>query len=117
MDTTDKQQFLKSLSEQVSESATVQKVYGEPIIHEQKTIIPVAKVRAGFGGGFGEARSDSSQEGSRNEGSGMGGGLMVDPVGVYEITAESTRFVPLRKGRYVAVGVVLGILFSKLFLR
>ena len=47
------QELIQSISERVQTTASVKAVYGEPITAEGKTIIPVARVRYGFGGGGG----------------------------------------------------------------
>ena len=45
---------LGSLADSLRESATVEKVYGEPIEAYGKTIIPVARIAYGLGRGFGK---------------------------------------------------------------
>ena len=47
------QQLLQSIADKVRSSASVKSVYGEPVEAEGKTIIPVARVAYGFGGGGG----------------------------------------------------------------
>lgn len=83
-------------------------VFGDPIHVEGKTILPVAKVRYGFGGGSGHKRDGEQQ------GGGGGGGLVAKPVGVVEITASQTRFIPITSSwnliAAVALGVGLGLL-------
>ena len=51
------QNIFKTISERLQTTATVKTVYGDPIIAEGKTIIPVARVRFGFGAGFGEGEA------------------------------------------------------------
>ena len=46
-------EMLEKLGESLGSKATVKSVFGEPIQAAGKTIIPVAKVFYGFGGGFG----------------------------------------------------------------
>jgi uncharacterized spore protein YtfJ len=55
------QDILRSITERLEGSANVSTVYGEPIVAEGKTIIPVAKVRYGFGGGFGESKGSEDE--------------------------------------------------------
>jgi uncharacterized spore protein YtfJ len=85
-------------------------VFGEPISTNGKTIVPVAKVRYGFGGGSGRKSQDNE------EGFGGGGGFIGKPVGVIEITNEQTRFVPIPPNfpiaAAVAIGVCLGLLIA-----
>ncbi|GAB4048960.1 GerW family sporulation protein [Spirosoma litoris] len=114
------QHLVQSLLERLTDEASVRKVYGESIVVNQKTIIPVAKVMLGFGGGFGEGHarsektSETEPENGKSEGGGLGSGFILQPQGVIEITPTYTRYLPLSKGRYVAMGVVLGFLLSKL---
>lgn len=115
-------QLLQSITEQLTTEASVRKVYGEPIVSGQKTIIPIARVILGFGGGFGEGRSTPKSTpadlpGGGGEGGGMGGGLVVQPLGVIEITPEHTRYVPLSVGRYVVAGIALGLVLGGLIRR
>ncbi|GAB3551221.1 spore germination protein GerW family protein [Spirosoma fluminis] len=117
------QQFLQSLLDRLTSQATVQKVYGEPIVSGDKTVIPVAKVILSFGGGYGEGKgatkkgSVNAADSGQGEGGGVGGGLIVEPAGFVEITPARTRYVPVRTGRYVAIGVALGLMLSKVLSR
>jgi len=81
------EELVATISERLKASADVKVVYGEPQVIEGKTIIPVAVASYGFGAGSGG--------GPQGEGGGGGGGLRVKPVGVVEITAERTRFIPI----------------------
>ncbi|GAA4413956.1 spore germination protein GerW family protein [Nibrella viscosa] len=111
-------ELLQTVTERMTGSASVQKVYGEPIVAGQKTIIPIARVMMGFGGGYGAGHSGNhgpkaeTPDGSRGEGGGVGGGLVVQPQGFIEVTPDYTRYIPLRPGRYVALGVALGFVLS-----
>ena len=46
------QDIIEDISKRLEGSASVETVYGQPIVAEGKTVIPVARVRYGFGGGF-----------------------------------------------------------------
>jgi uncharacterized spore protein YtfJ len=83
------EELIADISERLKTTANVKVVYGEPQVIEGKTIIPVAVASYGFGAGGGP--------GPRGEGTGGGGGggVRVKPVGVVEITAERTRFIPV----------------------
>jgi uncharacterized spore protein YtfJ len=71
--------------------------FGEPIVVEGKTIIPVAQVSYGFGLGFGhgepqardEDESSASEEGG---GGGGGGGTSAKPLGAIVVSAERVHF-------------------------
>lgn len=78
-------------------------VYGEPVSVGGKTILPVASIRYGFGGGSG-ARENSGQHGG-----GGGGGLVAIPIGVVEITEAETRFLPITSNWMLLAAVGLGV--------
>jgi uncharacterized spore protein YtfJ len=88
--------------------ATVKTIFGEPISAEGKTIVPVAAIRYGFGGGSGHSEKDDQ------EGGGGGGGFIGKPLGVVEITRQQTRFIPIRSDWTIlaafGIGVALGFL-------
>jgi len=80
----DFQELFRSLVNQ----AGARTVYADPISGESRTVVPVARVRCGFGGGSGK-RAD------KQEGGGGGGGFVARPVGFIEISTGGTRFVPI----------------------
>lgn len=104
----------KSFVDVLRDSAAVDRVYGDSIDIDGKTIIPVARVAYGFGGGFGSSRESTEEAG---QGGGGGGGMKAVPVGVVEITDAETRFVRFTAWKRLAlaagVGVVLGILLGR----
>ena len=110
------QQFFQSLGERLHGSASVKTVYGEPIVVEEKTIIPVARIAYGFGGGVrsGKKGEGGKEQQDRNE-EGGGGGLAASPVGVVEITQEDTRFISIGEERKLACALIAG-LFLGIFL-
>jgi uncharacterized spore protein YtfJ len=85
------EELVATISERLKASADVKVVYGEPQVIEGKTIIPVAVASYGFGAGAGSGTGPQGEGG----GAGGGGGMRVKPVGVVEITAERTRFIPI----------------------
>jgi len=131
MDTQHSEQVLESLAQNLAGDTSVKKVYGEPIVTQGKTIIPVPKVSLGFGGGFGKSKkraqflenapdvsqNDESSGKNGGEGMGMGGGMMARPIGVIEVTPERTRFIPLNIARYVVLGAALGIVLGRFWRR
>ncbi len=82
--------FYRSFAEHLEVSAHVKTVFGEPIKTENKTIVPVAKIAYGFGGG--PAKGDP--ETGPVETAGGGGGVAATPLGVIEVTDEKTHFIP-----------------------
>lgn len=76
-------------------------VFGEPIEVGLTKVLPVAKLRYGFGGG-----------GDGNGADGGGGGFLVKPVGVYEITPERVKFKSTRDPLQIAgMACLLGLSF------
>jgi hypothetical protein len=63
--------LIERLAELIGARAGIQAVFGEPVRQGAVTVIPVARVRWGFGGGGG--RSDAAPDGPAS-GSGGGGG-------------------------------------------
>src|SRR5437867_4194632 len=85
--------FLERLADKVGANAGAAMVYAAPVERDGVTVIPVGKVRWGFGGGFGEAQKEASTGGGT--GGGAGGGVMVSPVGYIELAHGETRFRPI----------------------
>ena len=102
---------LRSIVEDLRESAGVESVYGDPIEIGDRTIVPVARVAYGFGGGFGRG------QGAEGEGGGVGGGVSAQPAGVVEVAEGGTRFVRYgdrrRAGLALLAGLVLGLLLGR----
>jgi uncharacterized spore protein YtfJ len=98
--------------------ADVRTVYGSPIERDAMTVIPVAKVRYGFGGGAGRKRS-GRDGGTGDEGSGGGGGVNVTPVGFIEMCHDKVRFRRIRAPApaLTAFGVGFGLLLLARVLR
>ena len=93
------------MADRLGSSATVKTVYGEPVSVEGKTIIPVAKVRYGFGAGGG-SHTQSSDE---HQGGGGGGGVEVTPIGIIEITPCQTRYISLEDNKRLVRGLIIGV--------
>jgi uncharacterized spore protein YtfJ len=86
--------FMERLVERIGGRAGVQAVFGEPIERDRLTVIPVARVRWGFGGGAGRAGDAIDRAGS-GSGSGGGGGVAVDAIGYLEIGPGGATFQPI----------------------
>ena len=95
---------LESMFEPLTRSASVKSVYGEAISANGKTIIPVARVAYGFGGGRGSKPGDANPQ----EGEGGGGGVYAVPVGILEVTETQTRFIGLSDKRRLAGAALIG---------
>lgn len=111
---------IRSAIEGLEDSASVERVFGDPIAAEGKTFIPVARVAYGFGSGFGSGTDTTDEEVGEEAGGtggGGGGGLSITPVGVLEVTDDESSFVRFanwkRTGLAIGAGVVLGILLGR----
>ena len=104
--------MLHGLAERVSSSASAKVVYGDPVVVGDRTVIPAAQVRYGFGGGGGRRKGD---EAAGREGSGSGGGgggAFARPVGAIEITPRGTRFIRFDDSRILPAAVLGGFLLG-----
>jgi uncharacterized spore protein YtfJ len=104
---------ITELMDKVQDSTTVRRVYGEPIIQEGVTVIPVAKVAGGGGGGIGK------QEGGDKPGEGSGGGfgVGVTPTGVFVIKEGKVRWQPAVDVNRVILGGQLVAIVALLTIR
>jgi uncharacterized spore protein YtfJ len=98
--------FVERMAERVGGKASVRAVFGDPIERDGITVIPVAKVRWGFGGGAGSGPvavgpgidgqgAPTTDEGAPGFGTGGGGGAMAEPVGYLEIGPDGATFRPI----------------------
>jgi uncharacterized spore protein YtfJ len=117
------------IAELFDRSLSIRQVYGEPVHHGDVTVIPVAQVAFGFGGGGARRPSrrgarvspvlaDSAADAEDvPEGAGGGGGARLNPVGALEIGPHGTRFIRFRPlpqllGLFVA-GLAAGMLIAR----
>ena len=86
-------------------SADARTIYGSPIERRGATVIPVAQVRYGFGGGAGRKQSLGE------EGTGAGGGAIVTPVGFIEMRGGGVKFRRIRttSPALAVLGIGLGV--------
>jgi uncharacterized spore protein YtfJ len=97
--------FVADIAERVGLTSGVNAVFGRPVEKNGITVIPVARVRAGFGGGRGTRPGSEAGEG------GGGGGISL-PIGFIKVTGTDATFEKLSSpgsfGR-LAAGVGFGI--------
>ena len=72
----------------------VGRVFGEPVEKGEVTIVPVAIVSGGGGGGEGSGPKGDDPEGTTPEGSGGGFGGMARPAGVYVLRGDTVEWQP-----------------------
>lgn len=102
--------------EQVRDTLTVRRVFGEPIERDGVLVIPVACVRGGFGGGAGEGQPKREGE-KAPTGGGGGGGMEARPVGVYVIREGDVQWRPAVDVNRVVMGAQLGGMVALLVVR
>ena len=105
-------ELLQRIGQTVGDKAKAATVFGEPVVREGVTVIPVAKARFGFGGGGG-AGGLGGDEGS---GGGGGGGALVSPVGYIEVCNGASRFRRI-SGPFDLLALVAGASLAALALR
>ena len=99
---------VQQLMGQVTDAMTVRRVFGEPIERDGVTVIPVARVSGGAGGGTSPAAASEA-----NPGSGGGYGMGAAPVGVYIIRDGHVTFQPaLDLNRVILGGQIAAIVLA-----
>ena len=93
----------------VAGSAGAQLAYGDPVVGAGVTIVPVARVRFGFGGGGGEKPSESPD--AAKHGGGAGGGAVIVPAGFLIMRGDVIEFRAIRDPARL-IGLVLAIGFG-----
>ncbi len=94
------QGLLDSVAE-LQENANVNAIFGDPVIFEERIVIPVAKVSYGFHMGVGydgttdETENHAEGSGESDIGAGGGGAVHARPFAVIEVTPESVRVEPI----------------------
>jgi uncharacterized spore protein YtfJ len=73
--------YLKTLAEELMKGISTESVIGEPIIQDDKVLIPVSKL--GFAMGSGSGKGTGNSQGGEGEGGGGGGGI--EPIAVIVI--------------------------------
>lgn len=76
--------FLERIAEQVGSRSGAHVVFAPPIERDGVTVVPVARVRYGFGGGRGGRGEETGQGG--------GGGSSATPVGFIELRDGTAEF-------------------------
>jgi uncharacterized spore protein YtfJ len=84
---------LEGLAGQIGAHADARAVYGTPVTHAGYTVVPVARVMAGFGLGARHNAGNSTEPAALDgTGIGGGGGYSAVPVGFIEIGPDGARF-------------------------
>ena len=84
--------LLDKMANRLGNYASAEVVFGQPVTQGDTTVIPVGKVRWGFGGGAGAGSDDGKDGEDYGEGGGGGGGVSANPVGFIEIRDGRTEY-------------------------
>jgi uncharacterized spore protein YtfJ len=100
------------LASRVGMHASANAVFGDAVTRDGITVIPVAKVRWGFGGGSGRGTDGSEDDGTidAGEGSGGGGAVMASPLGYIEIADGVAEFKRIRD-----LGAICSVIVASAF--
>lgn len=88
---------MEALVDRVDDRLSARRVFGEPVIKNGVTVIPVARVMGGGGAGEGPMPSTTDAltgEVKSTQQSGGGFGLAAGPAGVYVVQGEKVRWIP-----------------------
>lgn len=115
-------EVFSSIGERIRASARTETIYGDTRVVDGRGIIPVGKVRYGFGAGAGNAPGKRGREGAPTDheasGGGGGGGVVVSPVGFLVVAAEGERFIPVKPALRELLGAfALGVLVGSVLVR
>ncbi|HVR40912.1 MAG TPA: spore germination protein GerW family protein [Thermoanaerobaculia bacterium] len=93
--------LIERIGEVIQVHANARQVYGEPVERDGTTVIPVAKVQWGFGGG-------ALGRGAIERGGG-GGGARAMPIGFIELKSGVAEFRPIEDPDDVSKAVLIGL--------
>jgi len=111
------QRFVERLAERIGGVANAQTVFGEPVQRDGLTVIPVAKVSWGVGGGAGKGGETKEDHFEGGEGGGGGGGVRATPLGYIEVREGTAEFVKMRNiSDYIPV-MIAGAISAWIFAR
>ena len=110
-------EMFQSLVGCLQHGASAKTVFGDPIAAEGRTLIPVAKVGGGWGGGLRHIQADPAKQETAEPRFGLGAGFGAKPLGVIEVSQEVTKFISIGIGKKIlgalAVGLILGLILGR----
>ena len=98
------------IADLISNRAGMHLVYAEPIVRDGVTIVPVARIRFGFGGGGGQSPTaeGNPEAGRPSAGGGGGGGVIAAPAGFLVLRGDEVSYRPIRDPARTALAVAAG---------
>jgi uncharacterized spore protein YtfJ len=100
------------------ETMTAGRVFGEPVVRDGVTVIPVARISGGGGAGGGES-GPRGENGDNPAGSGSGGGfgLGIAPAGAFVLSDGKVAWRPTVDVNRIVAGGQLVMIIALLVLR
>jgi uncharacterized spore protein YtfJ len=100
---------LETIVDRVDDTLTARRVFGEPVVKNGTTVIPVARIMGGAGGGEGPtpttAAGEAGTETKPVTSGGLGFGMAARPAGVYVIQEDRVRWIPALDVNRVVMGM------------
>jgi len=93
----DLESLVKATMGEIEKLINTRTLVGDPIVLDDKTLIPLISVSFGFGAGSNSGLSVSKQKGEMS-GAGSGGGACIKPVAVIIVNKEEIRVEPIMSG-------------------
>ena len=107
------EEVLKIITSELKAFASTSSIVGEPINIDGKTIIPVIKVKLGFGGGAGEETGGESKHGG-GTGAGGGGGVNVEPAAFITVIGDEISVLSPKGSRFEKLAEAVPAIVSKI---
>jgi len=83
-------ELIERVADKLGQKAGASAVFGEPVVRDGVTVVPVAQMIIGTGAGSGSSASGEAGEGG-------GGGALTRPLGYIEVSDDGAAFVPLHR--------------------
>lgn len=104
----------KNIANELKTFAKTESIVGEPIDIEGKIIIPVIKVKLGFGVGGGEDTSAGKKPGPHGTGGGGGGGVSVEPAAFITIIGNEISVLSPKGSKFEKLAEAVPGIISKI---
>ena len=101
---------MDTLVDRFDETLSARRVFGEPVVKNGLTVIPVARIMGGAGGGEnptepGSGGAEGTESKPRQPGFGAGFGLAARPAGVYVLQGDKVQWLPALDVNRVVLGM------------
>ncbi len=105
---------LRGVTSELMTFAKTESIIGKPIEIDGKTIIPVIKIKLGFGAGAGEDPGGERRHGRGGTGGGGGGGASVEPAAFITIIGDEISVLSPKGAKFEKIAEVIPAIVSKI---